>query len=101
MSDRRLDTIRDLIRRDEWDVTDHVLLDYLEPGEFSLDDIEISILTGQITKRERDDLHQAICGYKYTISGRTASGRPFKTVGKIVESEDGRMYLVITGVKNG
>ena len=38
----------------------------------------------------------AIDGKKYTILGSDGSGHHLETVGKIVQGDDGREYLVIT-----
>lgn len=65
-------------------------------GEFDEDDVEQSILSGSITKVQRDELYGAADGNKYTITGRDSSGLPFMTTGKVIQTFEGTEYFLIT-----
>lgn len=69
----------------------------IEDGYFDEDDLDHCILSAQrISKRERDELGNAIHGMKYVILGRDTHGRPFYTAGKMLRSQRGRLYFFIT-----
>ena len=96
MDDHRLEKIRRLVRRGQWIPSSHVRKDYIETGVCGVEDIEQSILTGAVTKEEKDEFHMAVDGMKYTIQGRSYCGLGFETVGKIIDGGDGLQYFVIT-----
>ena len=50
----------------------------------------------QIYKEERDELHQAVDGYKYTIIGSDSTGHRFYTTGKVLRDYLGQYYFFIT-----
>jgi hypothetical protein len=95
VADSRLDKIRKLVRCGSYELSDHVV-DAIEANEFTVDDIEDSILSGRIVCRQKDEVNTAIDGYKYKIIGRTQSGMPLETIGKIQEGFDDNEYFLIT-----
>lgn len=48
------------------------------------------------SEQERDELGLAVHGMKYVILGRDTHGRPFYTVGKVVQGPGGQFYFYIT-----
>jgi len=96
VDDHRLEKIRLLIAKGDWIPSQHVREDYLETGECTLDDIECSILTGEIVAVQKDEVGGAVDGHKYVIQGRSRCGMGFETVGKIIKMADGKRYFVIT-----
>ncbi|MBL7219805.1 MAG: DUF4258 domain-containing protein [Phycisphaerae bacterium] len=90
--------IQTLVRFGDYEVSRHVY-DYLEDGDFKLDDIENSILNGKLEKTQNDKKCESVNGKKYTIRGRCRNGLPFETVGKLMESDDGEYYFLITAGK--
>lgn len=90
-----LEYIRRLIRSDDYWFSDHVRDEWAN-GEYSMGDIETSVLGGSIHKTQKDEKGQAVDGKKYVITGRDSAGMGFETVGKIIEGEDGRKYFFIT-----
>jgi len=65
----------------------------LDTGEFDTDDLIYSILHGQVVKKERDELRTS--RYKYTIIGKSISGKSLYSCGKVVELLD-RNYFILT-----
>jgi hypothetical protein len=95
--DATLIKIRTLILRDEYSLSKHVR-DKIADGDFALEDIEDSILSGNIVETQRDESGTAIDGKKHKILGRLDNGVLFVTVGKLVwNDEDNCEYFVITG----
>ncbi|MGA7218063.1 MAG: hypothetical protein WBX38_07105 [Candidatus Sulfotelmatobacter sp.] len=74
---------------------------FIEDGVFTPQDIENSICTGNVRKIERDELLQSIGNKKYVIVGHDMQGYGFYTVGKIVTSDEGEMYYIITAHSEG
>lgn len=71
--------------------------DFIEEGFFEEEDLVHCILSAtRIQKKERDELEQAVHGMKYIILGRDTYGRPFYTVGKVLQAYGGRLYFYIT-----
>jgi|SRR5208337_716154 len=68
----------------------------IEDGYFEIEDIECCILTGTVAKTEADEMHNSIGDKKYVIEGSDTHGNPFYAVGKLVASDNGKLYLVIT-----
>lgn len=87
--------IRQLVRDDQFEFTSHIL-DKITTDYWDFDDVVESLLNGSIEKAENDDLDEAVDGMKYTIVGHDCYGHVLATVGKIVQAEDGREYLVVT-----
>ena len=98
MVDKRLQQIQLLILCRQWTISRHVLAD-IENGEFDEKDIETSIMSGWIDHSQKDEMQAAVDGRKYIIIGKSYSGLPFETVGKIVEGIQGEEYFVITAFK--
>ncbi|MDI6792037.1 MAG: hypothetical protein QME81_04120 [bacterium] len=65
----------------------------LDTGEFDTDDLIHSILHGQVVKKERDELR--FSRYKYTVVGKSISGKPVYSCGKVVKLLD-KNYFIIT-----
>ncbi|MDI6736158.1 MAG: hypothetical protein QME42_08210 [bacterium] len=65
----------------------------LDTGEFNTADLIHSILSGHVIKKERDELQ--VSRYKYTIVGKSISGKPLYSCGKIVELL-GKNYFILT-----
>lgn len=89
------DLIRELVRSGDYDFTEKVR-QLIEEGWFDEADIERCIETGDVRKKETDELETAIDGFKYTIYGFDCAGCRFYCVGKVLKGEDGRLFLVIT-----
>ncbi|MEK7702062.1 MAG: DUF4258 domain-containing protein [candidate division NC10 bacterium] len=70
-------------------LTDHALEEMAEDG-LAEDDIEESILAGQIVRVQRDHLDRR----KYTIEGRSVTGRRMKAVCRY--SDSGERLVIIT-----
>ncbi len=69
----------------------------IEEGFFDERDLETCILSAtKIHKKEKDELGQAVHGMKYVILGRDTHGRPFYTVGKVVQGAEGKLYFYIS-----
>lgn len=91
--------IRKLIRCDDYQLSNH-LYNKLADGEFALADIENSILSGRISKIEKDELCCSIDHKKYVIIGKSQNGLPFETVGKLIEGFEGEKYFIITAYRS-
>jgi hypothetical protein len=69
----------------------------IEEGFFDERDLENCILSAtKIHKKEKDELGQAVHGMKYVILGRDTHGRPFYTVGKVIQGTEGKLYYYIS-----
>jgi hypothetical protein len=68
----------------------------MEDGWFCEEDIERCIETGDVCKKQKDEMGNAADGWKYTILGIDCSGAPFYCAGKIMRGEEGNFFLVIT-----
>jgi len=95
-----LPLIRYLVRSGCYEIGQKVLA-FIEDGMFTLDDVECSIRTGEIRKRERDELGQAVGNKKYVIVGPDTQGYAFYTAGKILRSSEGNLYYIITAHSEG
>jgi len=84
-----------MIRRSDYSLSDHAYTG-VASGQYSRADIEMSVLRGSITKNAKDEKGQSVDGRKYTITGPSSDGLAFETVGKVIESEEGRRYFFIT-----
>lgn len=87
--------IQKLVRCSDYLLSGHAR-EGVEDGEFSMLDIEKSIICGRIIKTENDETDEAIDGKKYVICGLAVDGLAFNTVGKLVEWIDGETYFIIT-----
>lgn len=90
-----LDCIQKLVINWDYSISEKVK-DALDSGFFTLEDIETSILTGYVHKRTNDRLKQSIGNKVYHIIGRDTHGYEFYTQGKIIQSEEGKIYFFIT-----
>lgn len=72
------------------------VMDRLCRGEFTEEDIISCILCGHVRKRTRDEFGEATNRIKYTISGPCCSGYRLYVVGKIILTDDGRRFRIIT-----
>jgi hypothetical protein len=97
---RQLDLIRELVDSDAYDLTEKVK-NLIEDGWFCEEDIKHCVRTGLICKTQRDEMKNSINLKKYTILGRDLSGAPFYCAGKIMRSEAGKLFLVITAHVQG
>lgn len=61
---------------------------------FSFDDLLTSIIEGSVVKKEIDQT--GVARYKYVIIGPSLSGRLVYSCGKVVSSNEGQEYFVIT-----
>jgi len=69
----------------------------IEEGFFDEEDLVHSILSAtRVHKKEKDELKQAVHGMKYVILGRDTHGRPFYTVGKVIQGTKGKLYFYIS-----
>jgi hypothetical protein len=86
---RTIERIREKIRRHEYDMSQHATEEMAE-DVLNIDDVESAVLTGQITRIERDDPR----GTTYVIEGTAADQKtPVGIIGRFAGS--GR-YLMIT-----
>ncbi len=95
MADHRIAQVRRLVRQGKYSLSSHVF-DELAQDEFTLSDVEYSVLLGRCVETQRDEQRVAVDGRKYTIRGRTSAGLPFETIGKIICGHDGNEYFFIT-----
>lgn len=85
----RLERIRDCIRRRHYDMTAHAMEEMAEDS-LSILDVETAILTGEISRTEKDDPR----GTKYVLVGVADDRKtPVGVVGRFVSL---RRFLVIT-----
>ena len=64
---------------------------------FSAEDLIHCIIgSTRIYKKERDELGQAVDGYKYTIIGADRRGNRLYTTGKVLKDYLGNYYFFIT-----
>jgi len=88
--------IKQLVAQRQYDYSEKVR-DFIEEGFFEEEDLEHCILSAaKIHKQERDELGQAVYGMKYVILGRDTHGRPFYTVGKVMQGPEGQFFYFIT-----
>ena len=90
-----LEYIQRLICSGEYMLSEHTQ-EGLASGEYSRADIESSVLPGSIRRSAKDEEGQSVGGRKYVITGPSSAGMAFETVGKVIESGDGRKYFFIT-----
>lgn len=87
--------IRQLVSTGDYDFTEKVW-ELMEEGWFCEEDIERCIDTGEVFKKQKDEMGNAVDGWKYTILGSDCAGAPFYCAGKIMRGEEGKLFLVIT-----
>ncbi len=88
--------IQKLIAQNRYDYTGKIRA-LIEEGYFEELDLKTCILTAtRISKRERDELGQAVGGMKYVIIGKDTHGRDFYTAGKVLRDYAGHYYFFIT-----
>lgn len=92
--------VRFLVRTERYEM-ERKVYQFIEDGLFTLEDIESAICTGYVHKTERDELLQAVGKKKYVILGRDMQGYGFYTVGKIMVSDEGKYYYIITAHSEG
>lgn len=90
-----LPLIRYLVAEQKYLVSQKVL-DLIGEGYFELEDLENSILKGDVEKTEHDEYENSVGNKKYVIIGPDTCGALFYTVGKIVRLSGSRIYLVLT-----
>lgn len=89
MPRRIIEKIRDAIRTEHYDMTFHAVEEMAE-DELGILDVESAILTGNITKRQKDDPR----GVKYVIEG---VGRDQSTsIGVVGRFKETGIFLIIT-----
>lgn len=92
MSRINLARIRERVRLGHYDMSAHAMEEMAEDG-LDIDDIEQTILNGQIARLEKDDPR----GVKYIIEGTgTDWTTPIGVVGRFVSEE---RYLIVTVYK--
>lgn len=92
---RKKDLIRQLIEEGAVDVLPHAFQRIAE-NSFSLEDLLNSLLAGSIVDEQKDEKKEAYDLKKYKVFGPGLSGNYVESVGKIVRSEDGKLFVVIT-----
>ncbi|HVN96771.1 MAG TPA: hypothetical protein VMT62_10100 [Syntrophorhabdaceae bacterium] len=93
-----IDEIRDLVLEGRYNYSQKIR-ESIEDGWYGEEDLEQCILTGCISKTERDELKTSVDGKKHVILGRDTCGCPFYTCGKAIKDEEGKLYFFITGHK--
>jgi len=89
MSQSRIERIRDKIRLRKYDMSGHAMEEMAE-DDLDIEDIELAILNGNISRIERDDPR----GTKYVIAGTALDGAtPVGIVGRFTTTN---RYLIIT-----
>ena len=76
MFERVLKSMGEKVRGKQYVMSYHARKEMLE-DDLSLGDVELSILTGEITERQRD---RATAEWKYRVNGTTTDGRPAEVV---------------------
>lgn len=77
-------------------LTDHALEEMAEDG-LAEDDIEESILSGQIVRVQRDRLGRR----KYTIEGRSGAGQTIRAVCRYSDSGERLVIITVYAVEEG
>ena len=86
---RRIERIREKIRRRQHDMSAHAMEEMVEDG-LDIEDVEQAILNGRIARIERDDPR----GTKYVVEGIRTDG--FTPVGSVGRFTSTGCYLIIT-----
>ncbi|MBI1928758.1 hypothetical protein HYR99_31495 [Candidatus Poribacteria bacterium] len=68
----------------------------MQQGWFDEKDLEESIRTGVVQKTEKDRFKNSVGNKVYVILGRDTHGKAFYTAGKILRSNEGKIYFFIT-----
>ncbi|HYM77770.1 MAG TPA: hypothetical protein VE377_17480 [Candidatus Dormibacteraeota bacterium] len=89
------------LMRAEWYEMASKVYRFIEEGRFTPEDVENAICTGYVHKTEQDELGQAVGTKKYVIVGCDTCGYAFYTVGKIMTSDEGKFYFLITAHGEG
>ncbi len=87
--------IRQLVKSGDYDYTEKVR-ELIEDGWFCEEDIEKCIETGELSKKQKDEVGNSIDCKKYTILGRDCAGAHFYCAGKIMKGEEGKLFFIIT-----
>lgn len=87
--------IRWLVAKQKYLLSQKVL-ELLSEGDFELEDLEHSIVNGNVEKTERDELQDSIGNKKYIVVGPDTCGYLFYSVGKLQNLGGSRIYIVIT-----
>ena len=94
MPNQTLEKIKLMVLRGDCILSSHVL-DKVEENYFTDNDVEASIVNGVSIEKGKDELGQAVDGNKYTITSKDQC----ETVGKLLESDEGQIYFVITAYR--
>ena len=81
-------SLRERIRGKQYVMSYHARKEMLE-DDLSLDDVELSILTGEITERQRD---RVTAEWKYRLQGVAADGRSVEVVAKLAPT--GKLVVI-------
>jgi hypothetical protein len=84
-----IERIREMIRRQQYDMSAHAMEEMVEDG-LDIEDVEQAILNGRIAGIEKDDLR----GTKYVVEGIGADG--LTLVGNVGRFTGQGRYLIIT-----
>ena len=87
--------IRQLVGSGDYDYTEKVR-ELIEDGWFCEEDIERCVETGELCKKQKDEMGNSVDSKKYTILGRDCAGAKFYCACKIMKGEDGKLVLIIT-----
>lgn len=93
---RIIDRIRSMIRDSRYVLTFHAI-DEMAADGLRETDIEESILSGRIVRRQKDRFGRR----KYTVEGRTDEGRWVRTVCRYSDSGDRIVVITVYGVEEG
>jgi hypothetical protein len=85
--------IRYLVRIGNVEYTGEAL-EWIRIGLCDFEDIDNAILEGRLIKKERDKCSKD--GKRYVIIGPDLAGYDLYCCGKVIETESGEMFLVIT-----
>jgi hypothetical protein len=87
--------IQSLVASFDYELVGHAR-EGVESNDFSSADIEASIASGQVIKKQKDETQSSIGNKKYTIVGNALCGRPIYSVGKLISTDDGVCYRFLT-----
>jgi len=90
-----LPLIKCLVARELY-IMSRKVLEQIEDGRFEVEDVECCVLNGKVTKTEADKMQHSIGNKKYIIEGPDTHGNAFYAVGKLLATDDGKLYFVIT-----
>jgi hypothetical protein len=88
MFERVLNAMQKKVRGKQYVMSYHARKE-MRDDDLSLDDVELSILTGEITERQRD---RATVEWKYRINGMATDGQPVEVVAKFAPT--GKLVVI-------